>query len=292
VTSSSEQRKRRDTGEPAAPDEVLDRIPVDRVEPLLHRAIELEGISSSEPETIDRESLEGLALELGIDPRNLRRAVAEDQVRPLTADGDIWDRLLGPDRIVVSRSVEGTADQVEADVAGWLGRREGLRLRVRTAQGDVWERDDSVISKIRLKLNQGPGGLRSARRVIVRMHPIDEDEQLLVLEADAGPLQRLGRWLLAGVAGVTGLALVSGIAATGSLLGGLGALAGLVLGIPVVIGVRLAIARLEDGVELAADAIVDAERSGARVTDADRIVALLGSWAAAFRTLFGRKRRS
>ncbi len=270
---------------------MFDRIPVDRIEPLLHRAIELEEIAGPDDGTIDLRSLEEIARELRIDPRNLRRAIAEDRVRPLAAEADVWDRIFGSDHIVVSRTVAGSAEQVRADAEGWLARREGMRLRVRTAEVEVWERDDSLVSKIRMKLNQGPGALRTAKRVSVRMHPVGDDEQLVTLEADAGPLQRLGRWLLGGVAAVTGVALVGGIAATGSLVGGLGALAGMLLAVPVVAGVRLATERLRDGAETAMDGIANAATSGARTTDADRLVAIAGSWADALRTIFGRTPR-
>lgn len=284
MTSEMERRPRSEPGR--GPAEPTVRIPVERVEPVLRRAIELDAAEEA-AETLSLEALEAVAIELGIDPASVRRAVAEERVRRPAAPADVWDRLLGRDDVEASVVVPGTRSEVLTAAEAWLRRHEGLRRKHGIGDGSVWTRDASLVTRIRrsLGLSRGSGALRLAREVELSVVPVDETTQILVLRADGSPLQRLGRWLLGGVAALVTMVTISSVATAGTA--GLGALAGAVLALPVIVGIRAATGRLADGVVDAVRAVAGGE--GTTQTELDRIVAAGSRWLESLRELFGRR---
>lgn len=253
-------------------------IPVDRVESVLQRAIELD-TSESSPGLIDAETLTHVAAELGIEASAVRRAFAEEQVGFAPHPPDVWDRLLGSDQISQSRLVPGARDVVSQDAEVWFRRNEGLRLRSRTEVGAVWEANTGAFVRLRADL-LGPSKptLRSAKTVTLQVQPVTVDEQLVSIQADAAPLQERGKRLLGTVAAA---AVVSAIAAVMLMASPIGFLVGgavSLLAIPVIAGFRSATGRLRDGVARALDAIGAAEELGLRKPDIDHFLDIGRRW--------------
>jgi len=264
-------------------------IPVDRVEAVLQRAVELDA-TDPPPRRIDADALADVAAEIGIDEMALRRAYAEEEAgfAPQTELG-MWDRLLGPDRIAETRIVSGTTEVVAQDAEVWFRRHEALRLRTRSDAGAIWEAHQGALNRLRADL-VGPAKptLRAARTVTLQVRPVTGDEQLVSIEADATPLQDRGKHVLAGVAVATAIVAIAGAALTASILGSLFGLAVAWLAIPVVAGFRAAATRLRDGVARALDAIGAAEDVGLRKPDMEHFLDIGRRWLHNFRGVFGR----
>lgn len=264
-------------------------IPVDRVDAVLQRAVELDA-SDPPPGRIDADRLADVAAEIGIDETALRRAYAEEEAGFTTRpERDVWDRVLGPDRIAEVRLVPGTTDVVTRDAEVWFRRHEALRLRTSGAGGAVWEAHQGALNRLRADL-LGPAKptLRAARTVTLQVRPVSGDEQLVSIEADATPLQDRGKRVLGGVAVATAVAAVAGAVLTTSIVGSLLGLAVAWLAIPVVAGFRSAATRLRDGVARALDAIGAAEEVGLRKPDIEHFMDAGRRWLRNFRGMFGR----
>ena len=276
------------SGGPAPVETASGEIPVDRVEAVLQRAIELD-TSESTPGSIDADTLTGVAAELGIDESAVRRAFAEEQVDLAGDPPDVWDRLLGPDRIAESRLVSGSRELVSQDAEVWFRRNEGLRLRSRTEAGAVWEANTGALNRLRADLfGQAKPTLRLAKTVTLQVQPVTVDEQLVSIQADAAPLQERGKRLLGVVAAASVLAAVAGVAALASAAGLLIGVAVAFLTVPVVAGFRSATGRLRDGVGRALDAIGAAEELGLRKPDIDHFMQIGRRWLRNLRGAFGR----
>jgi hypothetical protein len=278
------------TAQGSAPAEAVSgEIPVDRVESVLQRAIELD-VTTSQPGSIDADTLTGVAAELGIDESAVRRAFAEEQVDFADDPPNVWDRLLGPDRIVESRIVLGPRELVSQDAEVWFRRNEGLRLRSRSEAGAVWEANTGALHRLRADLfGQAKPSLRLAKTVTLQVQPVGADEQLVSIQADAAPLQERGKRLLGVVAAASVLAAVAGAAVFASPAGLLVGAAVAFLIVPVIAGFRNATGRLRDGVGRALDAVGAAEELGLRKPDIDHFMQIGRRWLRNLRGAFGKQ---
>ncbi len=109
----------------------LDREAAERV---LRRAVHLDGDVVRDDERVSVQALLDAADELGIDRSEVHRAIVEEEVGLLDDRHRRGDALLGPERFVVARVVDGTAADVEERVDQWMRRGRVLR-RTRTQPG-------------------------------------------------------------------------------------------------------------------------------------------------------------
>lgn len=175
-------------------DEPIDpgRLHRDAAERVLRRAVQLD-----DPDEVDhRVSVQALldaADELGIDRAEVRRAVVEEELGLLDDERRRADRLVGPERFVVVRVVDGRPQEVTDRVDSWMRRGRVLR-RTRTAAGvdgasgfvEYSRRNDPVAGAQRaLRAVQGSERLAHVRRVRVVVRELDGSRCVIGLLVDA-----------------------------------------------------------------------------------------------------------
>ena len=245
--------------------------PVDlgAAERILTRAVELDGRVTPDPgrPVLDARALESVAAELGMSTEAVRRAVAEHRAGLLdeTPSPAFLERVFVHDVLSADRVVTGRREGVEEACSDWLHRHEGLRVRRRLEDGAVWERDRKLLTAVRMKLRmgEGTGALRSGLQVRHRVRPLDGGEQRVTLEVGTRPLRRGAAWLVAGSAAVgaaVGLGVANAAPDPQAALSGAATFA--LLGGGTWLGVRLWARRLREGLERALDGI--GVRSSAR----------------------------
>ncbi len=99
----------------------------DAAERVLRRAVHLDGDVARYDERVAVQALLDAADELGIDRSEVQRAIVEEEVGLLDDLHRRSDVLLGPERFVVARVVDGTVDDVEGRVDQWMRRGRVLR---------------------------------------------------------------------------------------------------------------------------------------------------------------------
>ena len=118
----------------------IDRAAVDRV---LARALELQASGAGEPqaEQLTEAQLLELAKEVGLDPVNLRQALAEERTRvSVPEERGMLAALYGPAYVSAQRTVAGTPAQVLKALDDWMQRQEGLcAQRYFNTERVVWE---------------------------------------------------------------------------------------------------------------------------------------------------------
>ncbi len=127
----------------------LQRAAVDRV---LARALELQASTSGDSDgQLSEVQLMALAKEVGLDPVNLRQALAEERTRvALPPEGGMLARLYGASTASAQRTVHGTPPQVLKALDDWMQRQECLApQRYFAAERIVWEAQRGVMSALR-----------------------------------------------------------------------------------------------------------------------------------------------
>lgn len=194
----------------------------------------LDNEDSGDDERVSVQALLDAADELGIDRSEVHRAIVEEEVGLLDDRHRRGDALLGPERFVVARVVDGTAADVEARVDRWMVRGRVLR-RSRTqlhasasaggsGGGGGWSeytrRTDPVAGAQRaMRSLQGSERLAHVRRVRVVVRTLDQNRCVVGLAVDASQSRQaatIGGTAVA-VTG-TGGSLVASLAASGAVL--------------------------------------------------------------------------
>ncbi|MBT8197704.1 MAG: hypothetical protein KJO84_04290, partial [Acidimicrobiia bacterium] len=171
----------------------------------------------------------------------------------------LLDRLFAPSSITESRVVRGDRGTVEARIIGWMRRHEGMRMRRRGDGGALWEKDPHIFTKVRMGLRMGRGtpALRT-RALAHRIQTVKPGEQAVALEASTRGLRDLGTvgataaGVLAGIGAGVGVSVAGGGPEV-AIPVGLGAAAVGFGG--VVLGVKLWLSRIRDGLRRAFDGI-------------------------------------
>ena len=188
---------------------------------VIRRAIELHSEQRDGPATMSRESIDQIATELGVDPRFVDRAIAEELQTTSSGSLTPMERLFAPNSIRGGTVVNASADTVQRDIVVWLTAQEGLRPRARSRGGIEWERDDHWSTKLSLGLgSDGTKKLRAMRRVTHHQTEVGEDAHLVELEVDSSIISKVAIGLVAGFSGLgilNGSFLAAGIGDTGAL---------------------------------------------------------------------------
>ena len=140
-----------DAPRPPALPATIDRASVDRI---LARALELQSTTTSDPEgQLTEAQLVALAKEVGLDPINLRQALAEERTRVAVMPDErgVLATLYGGAAVSAQRTVRGTPAQVLKAVDEWMQRQEGLVPQRYFTERIVWEaRTDLIAAAARL----------------------------------------------------------------------------------------------------------------------------------------------
>lgn len=258
MTQEFEQRRRRRDYDRMVDVPSKDSMSVEQVEEIIRRAVELQVEDDLSLPKLDEQSLHRVAKELGIEAGHLRRAIAEARTPLTDPEPSVFDRLLAPRSVTTSRIIRGDREDVEGRLGAWMQRNEGLRLRRKDRDGGIWEKDPHLWTRLRmgLRLNRGSRVLRNNRKVAHRIQTMRADEQVLALEAETHTLKTVG---LAGLAGLGAAAVAGGAvgAVTGDPAVAIPAAAGgfAVGSAGLIIGVRVWLSRIKDGLERVLDGV-------------------------------------
>lgn len=162
----------------------IDRSAVDRV---LARALELQASAglSDASDNLSEAQLLDLAKEVGLDPVNLRQALAEERTRVSVAEErGVLAALYGPACVSAQRTVRGTPPQVLKALDDWMQRQEGLCVqRYYNAERIVWEPQSGVVSLVRRAVSGRAHSLARASDVSATVVGLDGGRVLVRLDA-------------------------------------------------------------------------------------------------------------
>ncbi len=202
-TDGGRRRRFLDSGAVAAEhdDGTLDRI--------IRRAQELD--EGRRTDDLDEEALVAAASEVGISPESMRESMALERLGPAPRRR-AGDRLVGPRRIVVQRTVARPAADVLDLLDEWLTSGHHLRRVDRGGDGGVWQKRSDVAASTQRAVKSLAGGasLGGVRIVEARVVPVGSDAALVRVEADRTASRRTTAGAAGGIAAVS---VASGAAA-------------------------------------------------------------------------------
>jgi hypothetical protein len=161
----------------------IDRAAVDRI---LARALELQADVPSDPQgQLTEAQLLDLAKEVGLDPINLRQAMAEERTRvALPEERGMLATLYGGASASAQRTVRGTPAQVLKALDDWMQRQESLLAqRYYSSERIVWEARRDVVGMVRRTVSGRGYALARATDVSATAIALDESRVLVRLDA-------------------------------------------------------------------------------------------------------------
>lgn len=180
-----------DAPRPPVPSPSIDRASVDRI---LARALELQASSNADPEgRLTEAQLEALAKEVGLDPVNLRQALAEERTRieaPELERG-VLASLYGSSGVSAQRTVRGTPAQVLKAIDDWMQREELLCPQRYFTERIVWEARTDFGSRMKRATSGRGHALTRATTVGATVVPVDAERVLVRLDAHLGGFRSL-----------------------------------------------------------------------------------------------------
>jgi hypothetical protein len=161
----------------------IDRAAVDRV---LARALELQSEGAPEGQgQLSESQLIDLAKEVGLDPVNLRQALAEERTRVAVPDErGVLASLYGGSTASAQRAVRGTPTQVLRALDDWMQRQESLVVqRYHSTERIVWEARRDLVGRIRRTVSGRGHALVRATSVSATAIALDDSRVLVRLDA-------------------------------------------------------------------------------------------------------------
>lgn len=169
----------------------IDRAAVDRI---LARALELQADvpADAQGELTEAQLLE-LAKEVGLDPVNLRQALAEERTRAaVPAESGMLATLYGGAYASAQRTVRGTPAQVLKALDDWMQRQEALVVqRYYATERVVWEARRGLAGLVRRTVSGRGFALSRASDVAATAIALDENSVLVRLDARLGGYRAL-----------------------------------------------------------------------------------------------------
>jgi hypothetical protein len=169
----------------------IDRAAVDRV---LARAVQLQSEGSTEPQgQLTEAQLLDLAKEVGLDPVNLRQALAEERTRvALPEEHGMLASLYGGALASAQRVVRGTPVQVLRALDDWMQRQESLVVqRYYSTERIVWEARRDFVGTIRRAVSGRGHSLVRATSVSATAIALDDARTMVRLDAQLGGYRAL-----------------------------------------------------------------------------------------------------
>jgi hypothetical protein len=161
----------------------IDRAAVDRI---LARALELQAdVAPDAQGQLTEAQLLNLAREVGLDPVNLRQAMAEERTRVATPEEKgVLASLYGGASASAQRTVRGTPAQVLKALDDWMQRQESLVVqRYFGSERIVWEARRDVVGMVRRTVSGRGYALARASDVAATAIALDESRVVIRLEA-------------------------------------------------------------------------------------------------------------
>lgn len=196
---------------------LLDRQALERV---LARAAELQGASAM-PESSDlisESQLIDIGNEVGLNPATINQALAEERTRiNVPEERGLVAQVAGAGFASATRTVPGTPKDVLASIDAWMLREECLQVQRRFADRITWEPQRGLFGKLRRTVNVSGRGfyLVDATQVSATVLPVDSSRVVVRLDADihASRARRVGMGAFLGAVGavaggVVGLGLI------------------------------------------------------------------------------------
>lgn len=251
-------------------------VPSGELERVIRRAVELQmetgagtGPASSAGEALTEEEVLRIGREVGLEPRHVRRALAEVRAESLLpdlpADEGVPNRLWGGAFARASRAVPGDPAEVQGELEEHFREAESLQA-IRSRPGrSLWEPAGGLVNKMQRTLDVGGHGyeLAEGRRVELSVTELEAGWSLVTVTVD---LRNLRTEQAVGWAGGA-----SGVAVPMVLVGAL------VLGLPVeallpaaaggiggasVLGGRYTLTKKRRRVELVLEGLLDRVETG------------------------------
>lgn len=169
----------------------IDRAAADRV---LARAAQLQSESGTEPqEQLTEAQLLDLAKEVGLDPVNLRQALAEERTRvAVPEERGVLASLYGGASASAQRIVGGTPVQVLSALDDWMQRQEGLVVqRYHSTERIVWEARRDLVGTVRRAVSGRGHALVRATSVSATAFAVDDARVVVRLDARLGGYRSL-----------------------------------------------------------------------------------------------------
>jgi hypothetical protein len=233
----------------------LDRAALERV---IQRAAELQTAGGEPGEGITTDQLIALGKEVGIPPRFLQQALAEERSRlPEQAHIGILDRLAGPGVVVTQRVIAGQPPALEAHLLRWMEQNELLCVQRQLPGRITWE----PLTGIQAALRRSAAALGADRRtfmlgkagtVTAAIAPLEGEYAQVALAADVKPLR--------GAYVTSAAAIATAGAGTAGILVALSAMAAIAV-VPLPIGLGLGYAALRRFKPVPARTLLGLERA-------------------------------
>ncbi len=169
----------------------IDRAAVDRI---LARALELQAdVAPDQQGQLTEAQLLDLAKEVGLDPINLRQAIAEERTRvAIPEEHGLLASLYGGASASAQRTVRGTPAQVLAALDDWMQRQESLASqRYLGSERIVWEARRDFLGIVRRSVSGRGFALARATDVAATVIALDQARVLVRLDARLGGYRRV-----------------------------------------------------------------------------------------------------
>lgn len=172
------------------PPATVDRAAVERI---LARTLELQSSTSVDPEgRLTEAQLVALANEVGLDPINLKQALAEERSRiAVVEERGTLAGLYGNAGATAQRTVRGTPAQVLKALDDWMQREESLTPQRYFAERIVWEARKDFVGQIRRAVSGRGHALVRATSVSATAIAIDDHRVVVRLDAHLGGYRAL-----------------------------------------------------------------------------------------------------
>ncbi len=242
----------------------LDRAALERI---IQRAAELQTSDRDPGEGITPDQLLALGKEVGIPPRFLQQALAEERSRlPEQMRIGMLDRLAGPGVLMTHRVIAGHPTAVEGHLLRWMEQNELLCVQRQRPGRITWEPLTGIQAALRrsaaaLGADRRPFMLGKAGTVTAAIAPLEGEYSHVALAADVKPLR--GAYVTSAAALAAG-----GASATGLLLA-LSAMAAIAV-VPLPLGLGLGYAALRRFRPVPARTLLGLERA---LDNLDRLAA-------------------
>lgn len=178
--------------------------------------MELQANSSGDPEgRLTESQLEALGKEVGLDPVNLRQALAEERTRveAPTMERGVVAGLYGSSGVTAQRTVRGTTAQVLKALDSWMQYEELLIPQRYFTERIVWEARTDFGSRLKRATSGRGHALARATTVGATVVALDDSRALVRLDAHLGGYRSLMMsqnvgFTTAGVIGAAALAVI------------------------------------------------------------------------------------
>lgn len=185
------------------------RVSTEELEAVIRRATELQFARGDAEDGLPEAEVMRIGKELGLEPANVRRAIAEVRGQPRGEKG-MMVTVMGPDVIRAARTVRRPAAQLGMVLEEYLTKCEYMTVQRRFPDRTRYVRGNGVgaaFGRAAMKMSQRHTAL-DLRQIDVHVSPLDEDSSLVEVSIPMSPI-RTGL-AAGGVVGGAGLGSTAG----------------------------------------------------------------------------------